>query len=357
MKRPYSILPLLIALAADIQITAAQTPTRSLTAGIESGSGELQLHLTNSDNIREFRGSAKIGFENPSPTNKPISVELRLAPGESRLFPLDSSALTGEQYTLTIYNHAGALVLVQVAFIKQASDALSSSGAPEDANDLTIQAQLSRISPNSEAEIQVPDESIPCILTFELAAKTPIVNANLTISAKDFKRHRQVTVRGQTKVEFNLPDELVARKLKYVLTDRVGRVRASGEVDLDQLTDADSTSTSSFKLDRASYSPGDIARVVIDLKGESPRGYRLQVAVMEGTNIFFEDERKGASHGGRSQQEFTFELPREAKGAIVFEYKVFGRQTGALFDSGSYIINLSEESARSDAGSRSSISP
>jgi hypothetical protein len=99
------------------------------------------------------------------------------------------------------------------------------------------------------------------------------------------------------------------------------------------------------------------ARLVIELQGESPRGYRLEVAAKEGTNIFFEDERKGVARDGRSQQEFTFELPREANATIVFEYKVFGRQTGEVFDSGSYVIYLSEESARSDAGSRSSISP
>jgi hypothetical protein len=97
--------------------------------------------------------------------------------------------------------------------------------------------------------------------------------------------------------------------------------------------------------------------VVIELQGEPHRGYRLEVAAKEGAHIFFEDEWKSAGHGGRSQQEFTFELPRKAKEAIVFEYKIFGRQTGALFDSGSYSINLSEESARSDAGSRSSLSP
>jgi hypothetical protein len=249
-------------------------------------------------------------------------------------------------------------VSVQLTVAQQKSDrSATQASASADANDLTIKAQLSRISPNSEAEIRIPDEPIPYILIFELAAKTPIVNANLTLSAKDFERHQQVTVQEQTKVEFNLPDELAERKLKYVLTDRSGRVRTSGEVDLDQLTSADSTSISSLKLDRISYSPGDTARVVIELLGESPRGYRLEVAAKEGTNIFFEDERKGAAHGGRSQQEFTFELPREAMGTIVFEYKVFGRQTGALFDSGSYVIYLSQESARSDPGSRSSISP
>jgi hypothetical protein len=357
MKQPYSILLALIALAVARQLAVAQAPSHSLTAGIEGGGEKLHLHLTNSDNVHEFRGSAKISFGSHPPTNEPISLELRLAPRESRLFLLDSSAPTGEQYTLTIYNHAGALVLIQFDHINQASDALSRSRASEDANGLTIRAQLSRISPNSEAEIKVPDEPIPCILTFELAAKIPIVNANLTISAQDFNRRQQITVQGQTKIEFNLPDELAERKLKYVLTDRAGRVLTSGEVDLDQLTYADPTSITSFKLDRASYSLGETARVVIDLQGESPRGYRLEVAAREGTNIFFEDERKGASNGGRSQQEFTFELPREGKGAIVFEYKVFGRQTGALFDSGSYIINLSDGSARSDAGSRSSVSP
>jgi hypothetical protein len=145
--------------------------------------------------------------------------------------------------------------------------------------------------------------------------------------------------------------------LKYDLTDSAGKVLISGEVDLDQLTHKDSTSISSFKLDRSSYLPGDTVRAVVELQGESSRGYRLQVAAKEGTDIFFEDERRGAIQDSRSRQEFTFELPRAAKGTIVFEYKVFGRQTGNLCDSGSRIVALSDESAKGNSGSGSSISP
>jgi flagellar hook protein FlgE len=367
MKRSYSILLLPITLAVALQLTAAQAPRHSLTASIESRDKKLQVHLTNSDNLHEFQGTAKISVGSPSTTNETINVEVKLAPGETRLVQLDFSAPPGEQYTLTIYNKAGALVLIQVAFIKQTADPFSPSAGQEsdrstkqadaqtEANDLRIEAQLSRISPNSEAEIQIPDEAPPYLLTCSLVAKTPIVNANLTISAKDFKRVQQVTVQGQTKVSFNLPDELIEKKLRYDLTDSAGKLLISGEVDLDQLAHDDSTSISSFKLDRPSYLPGDTVRAVIELQSESSRGYRLQVAAKKGTDIFFEDERRGAS---RSRQEFTFELPREVQGAIVFEYKVFGRQTGMLFDSGSRIIALSDESTKGgNAGGGSSISP
>jgi hypothetical protein len=367
MKRFYSFLIFPITLAVALQLVAAQAPTHTLTAGVESVGKKLQVHLTNSDNVHEFQGSAKISFGSSSTTNETINLELKLAPSETRLVQLDFSATPGEQYTLTIYNKAGALVLVQVAFIKQTAELFSRSGAQgsdrsakqagaqAEVNDLRIEAQLSRISPNSEAEIQIPDESPPYLLTFEIVAKTPIVNANLTISAKDFKLSQQVTVRGQTKVSFNLPDGLAEQKLKYDLTDSSGRMLISGEVDLDQLTHDDSTSISSFKLDRTSYLPGETVRAVVELHGESSRGYRLQVAAKEGTDIFFEDERRGTSNGSR--QEFTFELPREAKGAIVFEYKVYGRQTGMLFDSGTRIIELSNESTKGNSGGGSSISP
>jgi hypothetical protein len=369
MKRSYSILLLPITLAVAMQLTAAQAPTNSLTAGIESGAEKLQIYLTNLDNVHEFQGSAKISFGISSTTKETINVEVKLAPAETRVVQLDFSAPPGEQYTLTIYNKAGALVLIQVAFIKQTSDLFSRSGAQEsarpanqagahaEANDLKIDAQLLRISPNSEAEIQIPNESPHYLLTFEIIANTDIVNANLTISAKDFQRRQQVTVQGQIKVSFNLPDEFPEKKLKYDLTDSAGKVLISGEVDLDQLTHGDSTSISSFKLDRTSYLPGDTVRAVVELQGESSRGYRLQVAAKEGTDIFFEDERRGAGNGSQSRQEFTFELPREAKGAIVFEYKVFGRQTGNLCDSGSRIIALSDESTKGNSGSGSSISP
>jgi hypothetical protein len=358
MKCSYSILLLPITLAVAMQLTAAQAPRHGLTAAIESGGEKLQLRLTNSDNLHEFQGSAKISFGSPSTTN----VEVKLAPAETRLVQLDFSAPPGEQYTLTVYNKAGELVLIQVAFIKQTADLVSDrstkkTGAPAEANDLRIDAQLLRISPNSEAEIQIPNESPHYLLTFEIIANTDIENANLTISAKDFQRRQQVTVQGQTKVTFNLPDELPEKKLKYDLTDSAGKVLISGEVDLDQLIHNDSTSISSFKLDRTSYLPGDTVRAVVELQGESSRVYRLQVTAKEGTDIFFEDERRGAGNGSQSRQEFTFELPREAKGAIVFEYKVFGRQTGNLCDSGSRIIALSDESTKGNSGSGSSISP
>src|SRR5262245_35609100 len=161
MKRFYSILILPITLAVALQLTAAQAPTHSLTAGIESVGEKLQIHLTNSDTVHEFQGSAKISFGSHSTTNETINVELKLAPAETRLVELDFSTTPGEQYTLTIYNKAGALVLIQVAFIKQTADLFSRSGAqesdrsakqagaPAETNDLRIKAQLSRISPNS----------------------------------------------------------------------------------------------------------------------------------------------------------------------------------------------------------------
>jgi len=110
-------------------------------------------------------------------------------------------------------------------------------------------------------------------------------------------------------------------------------------------------------FDRPAYTRGESARVVIELQGDAPRGYRMNLTVKDGGgNLLVKDERRGSSNQGKSRQEFSIEIPRSAPGPIIVEYQVFGGQTGALFDSGSREIVIEAQNDKS-AGSPKRISP
>ena len=148
------------------------------------------------------------------------------------------------------------------------------------------------------------------------------------------------------------------RKLSYTLTSTTGQKLASGEVDLDQLTASDAVSVGAVTFDRPAYTPGESARVVIELQGDAPGGYRMNLTVKDGGgNLLVKDERRGSNNQGKSKQEFSIEIPREAHGPIIVEYQIFGGQTGALFDTGSREIVLNEAQNDKSAGSPKRISP
>src|SRR5262249_53177482 len=169
------------------------------------------------------------------------------------------------------------------------------------------------------------------------------------INAKDFHRREPVTIqpdrpdRGRADLEFKLPETLSERKLMYALTSTTGQTLARGEVDLDQLIASDAVLVSALTFDRPAYTPGELARAIIELQGDAPRGYRLELTVKDSSgNLLLKDERRGSNVGGKSRQEFSLELPREVKGPVVVAYQVFGGQTSALFDSGARAIVLNE---------------
>src|SRR5262249_38732225 len=168
----------------------------------------------------------------------------------------------------------------------------------------------------------------PFILTFEIESATPVKDASFTINAKDFQRREPVTIqtaRGRADLEFKLPESLSERKLSYALTSTTGQTLARGEADLDQLIASDAVSVSELTFDRPAYTPGELARAVIELQGDASRGYRLELTVKDGSgNLILKDERRGSNIEGKSRQEFTLELPREVKGPVIVAYQVFG---------------------------------
>jgi len=82
---------------------------------VERAGGQIHLVLTNPTDASAFQGSASVTIG--SSTGEAIRLTIALAPGETRRFPITASAASSDQYSLTVYNQTGALVLHKIAQI------------------------------------------------------------------------------------------------------------------------------------------------------------------------------------------------------------------------------------------------
>ncbi|MBO0725927.1 MAG: hypothetical protein J2P52_10030 [Blastocatellia bacterium] len=340
---------------------AAVKRSQVVVGEVELAGAQIQIVLTNTSDKRAFQGVAKVSIGLSA--DAAIELAIKLDPNETRRFPLpasNASDKSGAEYSLAVYNQTGELVLFKIAPFKtiaggEREPALRQAPSPpgKSSEELKVTAQLTRGLANRDAEIPTTDQAEPFTLTFEIESNNPVKDATFTISAKDFQRRQQVTIDGQAYLEFKLPETLSERKLNYTLTSATGQTLVSGEVDLDQLASSDSVSVSSLTFDRQSYAPGESARVVIELLGDGSRGYRLELAVKDGGgNSLLKDERRGSNNDGKSSQEFSIEIPREAQGPIVIDYRVFGAKTGTMSDSGSREIALKDAREDKTGGAR-----
>src|SRR5262245_32404029 len=171
---------LLMALAAGALTVWAQTAADHkrpvVDGGVESVGGRLRVSLTNTDNAREFRGEAQISIDAPNRQSEVSKFEFTLAPQESRLFPLDSQGAAGDQYTLSIYERAGRLILLKNAPINRGAEAAPAvvtpqaptppaptppaSAARTAATGLTVKARLAAGKPRPDAENKAPAEGL-----------------------------------------------------------------------------------------------------------------------------------------------------------------------------------------------------
>jgi hypothetical protein len=330
---------------------------------IERVGPQFQLVLTNQSDEQAFQGAASVGVV--SSASVPIQIVVTLAPGETRRIPLALSASTNDQYSLKLMTQTGVLVLYKISTIKASvgSDRKSIPGraatSPKDGSskeplDLKVSARLTRGLASRNAELPTVDTDEPFLLTLEIESPAPMKNASLTLEGRDFQRRQDITMQARAELEFKLPETLRERKLHYALTTEAGRRLASGEIDLDQLTAAESVSVGALTFDRPTYAPGESARAVFEIQGDASNGYRLEVTAKDGEgNLLLKTERRGSNSAGKSRQEFLLEIPREAKGPIILAYQVFGGQTGSLFDSGERGIILQDAQVeKASAGKR-----
>jgi hypothetical protein len=350
--------------AQSTGVGGAGKKSPAIVGEVERAGVQIQLVLTNPSDTNAFQGTAIINIGLSADAD--VRLTITLGPNETRRFPLlasKTSEKSAAEYSLAVYNQTGTLVLYKIEPIKTTVGSereVAAKQAPaskKGSEELRVNARLTRDLASRDAELPTPNQAEPLILTFEIESDTPVKNADFTLSAKDFQRRQPVTIEGRAALEFKLPDTLSKRKLSYTLTSGTGQALASGEVDLDQLTASDAVSVGEFTFDRPAYTRGESARVVIELQGDAPRGYRMNLTVKDGGgNLLVKDERRGSSKKGKSRQEFSIEIPREVRGPIIVEYQVFGGQTGALFDSGSREIVLNEAQENS-AGSPKRTSP
>lgn len=320
-----------------------QTSPR-LAALVERDGNQLRLVLTNASETGTFQGMASVSFD--VSTEAAIRLPITLAPQETRRLSLPGPATSGSQYNLAVYNQAGTLVFYKIAPLESASggksETIAEKMAPSATTGIRVTARVPHKLSNREAELPSPEDMELSLLTVIIESPNPIKNASFTLNCSNFERRQPVTVQRQTELEFKLPVELSERRFNYTLSAEDGNLLARGKIDLDLLAGPDVVSVSELTFDRSVYTPGEAARTVIELQGEAPRGYRLDVTVREGETILFKDTRQGINNAGRSRQEFLFDLPREVKGPIILGFQVFGGQTGLLFDSGTREIVLHE---------------
>src|SRR5499426_1050775 len=168
---------LLMALSAGALTIWAQTAAdhkRPVVDGaVESVGGRLRVSLTNTDSVREFRGAAQVTIDAPDRQPEVASFEFTLAPQESRLFPIDSQGAASAQYTLSIRERAGTLILLKNAPINRGAEAEPAAAPPPAptppvstaktaAKGLTVKARLAagRPRPSSGAGIKTPAEQL-----------------------------------------------------------------------------------------------------------------------------------------------------------------------------------------------------
>jgi len=332
-----------------------------ITGEVERAGAQIQVVLTNPSNKRAFEGTAKvkIGLS----TDEDVQFPVALLPNQTHRFPVSLSNTSGNEYSLAVYNQTGNLVLFKTAPFSATTASVrepapTQAPAPrKGAGELRVTAKLIRNIANTDAEIATPDQGEPPQLTYEIESETPIKDATFILSARDFQRREQLSIDNRASLEFKLPETLSERKLSYVITSATGQKLASGEVDLDQLTSSDSVSVSAVTFDQPAYAPGESARAVVELLGDGQRGYRLELTAKDGGgNVLLKDERRGSHSAGKSRQEFVIEIPREAHGPIVVDYRAFGGQTGVVFDSGSREITL-KEAAENKTGVAKRLAP
>jgi hypothetical protein len=345
---PVSVASLAPAVCA--QARAGVEPRPRVTATLESSGGQYFLTLNN-DSAYAFRGLARLSLGNTERQTELGQLAIVLAPDETRLLRLDAVKAAGEQYTLRLYDQRGVLIFYKVASVRAVASAVPSNAetvaltneappsAPMPVNTNPAPA-ASQAVPTPEVQIKPrliagARENDPFIISFDLTATKAIMDAALNLITGKAKQSKAVSINRHAVVEFNLPEYLESNQIDYTLTRKDGSVVAQGTANLDRLFADDHVTIGDLRTDRVSYAPGETARITIVLEGQSPRGYKLEVLARDQAgSTFFNNTVYGEPGEAAKNQEFTFTLPLEVKGPVIFEFKVYDAENNTVFDSG-----------------------
>jgi len=343
--------------AVRAQARPGAEPRPNLTGTLESSGGEYLLTLDN-NSAYEFRGTARLSLGKEGNQVDAGQLAIVLAPNETRVLRLSAVKVAGDQYTLRLYDQRGVLAFYKIALVRQVAGvapgsaetvALSSEAPPKPPTPPSpnpTPAATQAAAPEVQIKLRLiagARENDPFILSFDLSATKAMMDAALEITAGKVKRSKAVSINRHTVVEFNLPEYLESNQIGYTLTRKDGSVIVQGTADLDRLFADDHVTVGDIRTDRVSYGPGETARITVVLEGQSPRGYKLEVIARDfsGSNIF-NNTVFGEPGEAAKNQEFSFALPLEVKGPVIFEFKVYDAENNTVFDSGEREIAVKE---------------
>jgi hypothetical protein len=195
---------------------------------VETRNGQLQLVVHNQDPRRHFKGLARVSLGDAQSQSEAAPVPLALRPNEERSFPLVGAPAGGSNYTMTIFDEAGAVRLMRGASIGfNASASRAKAPEPEpppQANDITIVPR----------QIAATSENIT--LEFEITSQRPLGYVSLVLRAgnlTDIKR--AVLSSTQGRIPFLVPVRIADTVFSYELKDDQDQILVSGEDDLRRL--------------------------------------------------------------------------------------------------------------------------
>lgn len=346
----------LLCVGAQAQSLTKQRP--SLTANLESSGAQYLLTLDNNSD-REFRGRLRLSLGRDGNSTEAGQLTISLPPNDTKALLLKAVQASGDQYTLQIYDQQGTLVFYKVAPVRQVAGATLNNaeavslttGAPQPAPGPSMAAPVTPVAkepPVPEVQLKArliagAQDNDPFVVAFDLAAVKAIFDASLEITIGKIKDKKPVNLNTRAVLEFKLPEYLESNQISYKFTRKDGSVILEGTTDLDKLFADDHVTVADIRTDRVSYSSNETARVTVVLEGTSPHGFKLEVTARDFSGkTFFTATAHGGAGEEIKEKEFTFILPSDVKGPVVFEFRVSDAETALLFDSGERELAVKE---------------
>src|SRR5262245_11343498 len=202
-------------------------PRPSLTGTLESSGGAYLLTLDN-NSAYEFRGTARLSLGKEGNQTEAGQLAIVLAPNETRVLRLSALKVTGDQYTLRLYDQRGVLIFYRIALVRQVAGVAPSSAETGALNNEATPkpsapsnpAPVPAASQTAEPEVQIKPrliagarENDPFILSFDFNATRAIMDASFEITAGKVKRNKAVSINRHAVVEFNLPEYLESNQI------------------------------------------------------------------------------------------------------------------------------------------------
>lgn len=357
---------------AAISMLAIPTSSQTEISGsIENNNGQIRIVLSNQGKV-EFTGMLRMSLGSDIEQRDIGQADFKIAALEMRILKPAGVSSSGTHYTLTIYDSRGKLTFHKFAPIPKVSDTSPDiaitlvpsstkgraiAGTPGVSSKQESKAAIeqgSQAEPSPE-EVQVvarllagDGDKESFMLSFELASKYPVNNAEISIYIRKYKDSKPVSINTNSLVEFKLPEQInreTQDSIDYKLISKEGRLLARGTLTISELMTDDFVSVLEIIPGREEYEPGEAAKVTVFMEGSSPSGYRLEVLIKDRNGVILLKDQRQVSKIDQTQilEEFQFAIPDNARSPLTVVFKVFNPASGLMFDSGEREISLKEK--------------